>query len=372
MTDYSVLAEFFDSLDELPATEHGPHAIHPYPAKFKPAIPKAIISALTSDFDVVLDPMCGSGTANVEAALLGRDSIGVDINPISVLVSKAKTTRLNSEDLGELYDLSDRVSSPAAQTADLAGPTFHNIHHWFELEVIAALQWIKNAILEMESEAARNLALTSFSSIIVPVSNQESETHWRRVDKDVSFNDVFSRFARKLTSNIGSISKIENIIANSLIIEADARKLPVASDSIDLVVSSPPYANSHDYYLYHKLRLFWLGYDVRPVQESEFGSRNKHSDKKQPIDTYADAMSGVMQEAARVLRPGARACFVVGDAVIRGEFFSMDELLAEVGEKAGLRFEGGTAYDQRRYTRAFNRKHGATVSKKTHVLMYRR
>src|SRR5438034_402265 len=80
----------FDGQD----TGYFTHAIHPYPAKFPPQLPKAILENFASKGQTVLDPFCGSGTTLVEAKISGVDAIGVDVNGLSVLLSKVKATPL--------------------------------------------------------------------------------------------------------------------------------------------------------------------------------------------------------------------------------------------------------------------------------------
>ena len=69
------------------STTYLTHNFHTYPAKFIPQIPKSTIKALTREGDIILDPFCGCGTTLVEANLLNRRAIGVDLTPIATLVS---------------------------------------------------------------------------------------------------------------------------------------------------------------------------------------------------------------------------------------------------------------------------------------------
>jgi site-specific DNA-methyltransferase (cytosine-N4-specific) len=83
-------------------TGEGLHGIHPYPAKFIPQIPRALIELFhPGDASPVLDPFCGSGTTLAEAFLLGVNSIGVDLHPLATLIAKVKTTPVGAS-LGEL------------------------------------------------------------------------------------------------------------------------------------------------------------------------------------------------------------------------------------------------------------------------------
>ena len=91
--------EFTDS-----DTQYLTHNIHRYSGKFIPQIARRAIELLTDSGDVVLDSYMGSGTALLEAQLIGRSAVGIDLNPLAVLISKVKNTPINNSDLIELHE----------------------------------------------------------------------------------------------------------------------------------------------------------------------------------------------------------------------------------------------------------------------------
>jgi site-specific DNA-methyltransferase (cytosine-N4-specific) len=317
--------------------------------------------------------MCGSGTTLVEAFLMGRQGLGGDVNPIAALVSRAKTLRLTADGERELWDLVAAVESGIPLRADVELPDFYNRDHWFSTEVSVALAWCLSLVRRLTAPDAIALAESALSSIVVGVSRQDSETRWVRRERNVTLSEVLERFEKKLLEHLRKSMDLASVQAPvPSVWRGNASALPLASSSVDLVVTSPPYANSHDYYLYNKLRMFWLGHDVPSVQEAEFGSRNKHSDKKMPINHYLDAMVGVLSESARVIKPGKRVCVVVGDAIVRGEFFNMGVLISQLGESVGLLVDAHHEFSQQRYTKAFTRGFGTKLQKSTHVLVLAR
>lgn len=372
------LAAFFAALDKCTQTTGITHGLHPYPAKFIPHIPRELIRAYTEADETVWDPMCGSGTTLVEAVLEGRHAIGTDINPVAVLVARAKTTPLRPAELDDARSFARLLALDALRLRDQPSieatvPAFPNRDHWFQPQVTLELAYAKQRIDALSLGALRDLLTCAFSAIVVLVSNQESETRWRSKPRDLPPGAVLAKLAEKVASATDAVQQFtERATATATVVCRDARRSALEDESVDCIVTSPPYANSHDYYLYNKLRLFWLGHDVGPVQSAEIGSRNRHSDHGESIDTYLDAMSEVLVEAHRVLRQGRVAVVVVADAVIRGDFFSMAELIPERASAVGFDLRDRFSFDHRRFNRAFQRGFGTARSKATHVLVLRR
>lgn len=107
------------------------HGFHKYPAKFIPQIPQwAINKYLKNKKDkLILEPFCGSGTTLVESALSGNYSIGIDIDPLSALISKAKTTKINVEKLIEVVNwLKENINTTPKE---LFTPDCQTLEHWF-------------------------------------------------------------------------------------------------------------------------------------------------------------------------------------------------------------------------------------------------
>jgi DNA modification methylase len=378
------LAEFFASLEQCKNKNYLTHALHPYPAKFIPQIPRVLIEQLAPKDGIVWDPMCGSGTTLVEAALNGRNAIGTDINPVAVLVSTAKTSPLDANDYADLASLQAQLTQAAALIRnDLPAfetrvrrdhfPDFQNRSHWFHDVVTRELTYIRDSIYGLESKKAKVLALCTFSAIIVVVSNQESETRWCAKPMDVQPGACIERFAAKLGVAIDRVRAFSAATKSRVEVTlADARMAPVLSGSVDVVITSPPYANAHDYYLYNKLRLFWLGHEVAPVQSAEIGSRNRHSDRKEEIDVYLSEMREVFGEIARALRRGGRAAIVVADAIIRSQFYHMDRLFHELAQSQELSPVECYRFSHKRFNSSFQAGFGTRQQKMTHVLVYRR
>ena len=382
-TGGDALDVFFANLDACTDKTAFTHGMHPYPAKFIPHIPRALIAAYAPPSGLVLDPMCGSGTALVEAAMSHRQAIGCDLNPIATLAARAKTTRLDKATheelakfdarLGDIETLARENPAQLGDAYDGRAPEFRNRDKWFQPHVVHELTAALEAADMVERSDARNIARCAISAMIVAVSNQESETRWCAKPKVILEGETVRRIRRRLASVLISLEQFTLAEPGAVeVSRVDSRHLPVGSATVDFIVTSPPYANSHDYYLYNKLRMFWLGFDVRSVQMDEIGSRNRHSDMSADIDHYLDAMGSVLSESRRVLKDGGMAAFVVGDAVVRGKLHDMGDHFSALGIESGFtRVERHFRFSHRQFNSTFQRGFGTRHAKQTHVLVLR-
>lgn len=338
------------------------HGIHPYPAKYIPQLPREVILENSTERNTILDPFCGSGTTLLEASLLGRKSIGIDSNPIACLIARAKTQILELNDINDARNLINEINN-LKKIPLLNVPEIPNMEHWFQPNVVKELAWLKARIDRIKISNLKDFLLCCFSSIIVSVSNQESETRYAAKNKNIEDGYVLKRFCKKLSQelkNIDELSEIKNVRKNRpLILNEDSRDIDnkiIPDNSIDLVVTSPPYPNSFDYYLYHKLRMCWLGYDPKLVKDLEIGSRNEHSSRKASIERYEEKMIPVLQNISRVLKPGKLAYFFVGDAIIANNFINIKEVFNRIANKAGLKLVADTEYSLAKVSRYFHEK----------------
>lgn len=274
------------------------HYLFRYPAKFHPPVVRALLEEYTAPGDVVLDPFCGSGSALVEAALLGRSSFGVDIDPLAVLVTQAKVHRYDAHKLranaavllstlashrrtAQWYadhakaDLSDKAYARELATVDAFVPAIPNLHHWFRRYVIVDLARLRRAIAELKcGEAQRRFFEVVFASIIrnasnadpVPVSGLEYTAHMKRRDEQGRTVDPWALFDLALRRAIDGVQAFASTAPRGTFSRAkagDATSLAsVVNVEADAVLTSPPYHGAVDYYRRHQLEQFWLGLTV--------------------------------------------------------------------------------------------------------------
>lgn len=325
----------------------GIHTIHPYPAKFIPEIPRHLIELFhPGDSSVVLDPFCGSGTTLVEAMSDGLDAFGVDLNPLACLIARVKTTPLPLA-LGDIARRTVTRAREQLSNDQVHLPPIPRLDHWFKPCVQKVLSVLVEQINKEQQLSVREALQVALSSIIVQVSNQESDTRYAAIEKCISAQDVFNRFEKAVANTSRAVSSLSDdlfrrlgrvTVLNRDILAVTPNDLP---SGIGLVVTSPPYPNAYEYWLYHKYRMYWLGMDPIAVRQCEIGARphyfkTKHQDERD----FERQMGTCFRLLARVMRPGAKACFLVGRSIIRGRVIDNVALLGRAAQPHGFVVDG--------------------------------
>ncbi len=332
-------------------TRYLTHDLHPYPAKFIPQIPAHLIARLSVRGDVICDPFGGSATTAIEAVRLGRRAVSFDANPLSVLIGRVKTGYMTSDVRGDLDQLAAAVQGHVADsgrerrdwTGDLRHyvPDIPNLDKWFEPCVVEELALLRHLIDRATEGLARNAALLALSRIIVRVSNQDSETRYVSVSKAVRPTLTLAAFLESL----GTVTRrleaaaLDLQSADGRFLTGDARtdlRRIVGDHTVDLIVTSPPYPNATDYHLYHRFRLFWLGFDPRVLGRIEIGSHLRHQRNRTGFDEFRADMAQVLDGCFRILLPGRYAVFVVGDALFKGKQCSTSDAIRDAARTVGF------------------------------------
>jgi len=344
------------------------HGIHPYPAKFISAIPRALIETLgVQPASGVLDPFCGAGTTLAVAQELGYPSVGIDLNPVAGLISRVKTAPAPRG----LLDASFRIAALARTGPPVEVPKLPNLDHWFCPAAASAISAIIEGVETEHDENLRDHLRLALSSIIVRVSNQESDTRYAAIEKSISFDAVVDQFF-SACARLSEQKKIQQPNAPQARILVKDILAVLAADiphPISMVVTSPPYPNAYEYWLYHKYRMWWLGWDPLGVRAKEIGAR-PHYFRQTPA-TYAafcEQMSQVLALLYQVVIPMGFICFVVGRSRIHGIDYDNAETIVREGARQGLQLVARIDREIRANRKAFNLSHARIKSEQVVIL----
>jgi DNA modification methylase len=306
---------------------HQLEALHPYPAKFIPDIPASFLSALPiPPGTVVLDPFCGSGTTLTEAQRRGIRAVGIDLNPIACLISRVRTTPAPPR----LDIAASKVAATARANQNPVRWAIPNVDHWFKRDVQEAIAAIVHAIKEYPVAATRDALRLALSSVLVRVSNQESDTRYAAIEKNITGIKVTGHFLAACKKIEQALAAREWSLSTTEVIQADALKLPsdAIGSPVGMVITSPPYPNAYEYWLYHKYRMWWLGFDPLSVKSQEIGAR-AHFFKRDhhTAEDFRPQMRKVFELIDAVLVHGGFVCFVIGRSRIHGQIVDNADII---------------------------------------------
>jgi DNA modification methylase len=326
------------------------HDLHPYPAKFIPQIPGHCIANLSMPGELVLDPFGGSGTTALEAVRMGRRALSTDANAVGTLIGRVKTCNLDRTAARDLHAIRSALATclvDLPQTDVFCKeyreyiPNIPNIDKWFPITSRGELAVLRFRISKMESEKARDIALLALSRIVLAVSFQDSETRYTSKPHEIPQGETFKRFIVALDAIVRNVVTTQAVLRYGVceFVTADTRELGHGvgkPNSVDLIVTSPPYGNANDYHLYHRFRLLWLGHDPRQLGKIEIGSHLRHQKESSGFESYLDEMEQSLSGMFHLLRLGRYTVLVVGDAVYKKVLYPAAEALSEVAERVGF------------------------------------
>jgi hypothetical protein len=318
---------------------------------------------------VVLDPMMGSGTTIRYAADHGHRAIGFDVDPLSVLMSRVWTTPIDG---ARLRRQAKEVLAAAMQggavceTRPTNSATEAFLEYWFAPQQRYDLERIGGVLRTVRGSVGDALRLALSRTIITKergasLARDVSHSRPHRVadSSDYDVGQGFRRAADQLALRLERHPPPTGVEVSM----GDARNLPLASESIDAVITSPPYLNAIDYLRGHRMALVWLGFELdhlREIRGTSIGTergladaddralaerlagRIGELDRLPPRQVrmalrYVLDMLAVMEEMARVLRGDGVATLVVGNSSIRGVFLANDKAISACARYAGLR-----------------------------------
>jgi len=354
----------------------GRDPVHPFPARMAPGIALEVIAKSDKSLRV-LDPMMGSGTVLALARSKGHRAVGVDLDPLSVLISKVWTTAIDADAArksGELVLQQARTIFEGLPSRDGYPPhsddeTKQFVRFWFDEYSRRQLAALATAIERVIDPPVRDLLWCAFSRLIIVKQAGAS------LAMDLSHSRPHKSFTRAPAKPFANFLRaVERVAANCIdaktpdrgpatqVHTGDARQLPLDDKSIDLVLTSPPYLNAIDYMRCSKFSLVWMGYSIAELRKCRTSAVGTEVGKGAALEDeevrgiiaklnltpqlthrnvailarYIDDMRKAIREVARVLVPGGKAVYVIGENTIRGTYIRTATIISALASQSGL------------------------------------
>jgi len=374
-------------------TRYITHGLHPYPARMIPQIARRLIirHSKPGPDNIILDPFAGSGGVLVEASLKlpsklapgevgARKSYGIDINPLALLLAKAKTTPIEPILLKAtveklLKKVKDEIEAYESGRHHVSPPYFFNIDYWFKPKVKSKLQIICENIKSLDcDDDIKTFLKACFSKTVRESSNTRSrEFKLFRIPKDelASYDpDVYKIFRENVERGLRCMEEYYEVCEKSLwsrpkILDEDTRYgTSVPKESVNLVVTSPPYGDSRTtvaYGQFSRLSMQWLDIDgprSRSVDKKSLGGirtqtlehnleshtlsiilekiASKDEGRAKDVLSYFIDSNKCLKEISRVMAHDGRVCIVIGNRTVKGFRIPTNQVINELGEKVGL------------------------------------
>lgn len=349
------------------------HCFHTYPAMMIPQIARKLLKRYGVENGWLLDPYCGTGTSLVEASLFGMHSVGCDINPLVRLIATAKSTpiclSILDKTLSRLNDHLFQIEFQKGKVPDAPVPNILNLAYWFSEDVIKSLAYLRNWVKDLTDKAIRNFILIAFSETVREVSytrNGEFKLYRMPAKKLQNFRpDVFGIFGKKLSRNRAGLAaflekrkNVEASVSGANTVQGEL-PMPRPLGGYDLVITSPPYGDSHTtvaYGQFSRLSAEWIGLsNPRKVDRLAMGGQpSKETLADSPVSSAIEKIRSVdekragevsafyidlersISSIAQVLSSRATICYVVGNRRVKGIVLPTDEFIVSTFQQHGF------------------------------------
>jgi hypothetical protein len=335
--------------------------LHKYPAAMLPQIGIELFKELNIKKGTLLDPYCGSGSSFAVGIDRGLNEMyGFDINPLAVLISQAKFTKINLDNAliirQELRDSVFEFIKKEKNIEKIDLPLFKNVGFWYSKEVLQHLTVLKLFIQQIKNEKIKRLFLVPFSETARECSytrNSEFKLYRIKEEDILNFNpDVLGVYFQKLNKVLDKYTHFYYPKIKNTVVDISFNVFPKRENFYDIVLTSPPYGDSKTTVAYGQFSHFaneWIGIDyARQVDSMLMGGKNvkenykngvigesvelisKENDKraKEVSSFYFDLEKSIL-DVAKSVKKGGKIIYVVGNRTVKGVKLPTDQFIAE-------------------------------------------
>ena len=293
------------------STGYATHGLFPYRGKFHPQLIKGLLNILgVEKGETILDPMAGSGTANIEAALMGINSVACDVSPFCQFMIKVKHESLT-------IDLSL-----------LENTTLDNKKMFDFFKQGNVLKRIKQ-VKEIEKIKIYNLAFLSWLDALGYSKRVVRSNH------EQLFAKVLPRYIETVKSTLKNPHFKQNEIGEVEVLEkSEALNIDLPNESIDCVITSPPYSFAIDYVENDRDQLEFLGYDTKELKTKLIGLKGKYKTDK--LNNYFSDMDKACSEISRVLKKDKYFAMIIGSNTNQTGGIRLEQTIIDSAKKYDL------------------------------------
>lgn len=294
------------------STGYATHSLFPYRGKFHPQLIRALLNILeVKPGNVVLDPMAGSATVAVEANLLGIEAISVDLSPFCELMGKVKTFALELD--------TEILESIVTDPKELLG----------KLKKKKVPEYFQNNEGDRKRDYYEVVLLAFLDTVGFADRSKSSidELFPRVLERYISTIKYFQQARQKMNLKIGK----------SRILRGSAMNLPINDNSVDAIITSPPYSFAIDYLKNDRPQLEYLGYEIDDLREEMIGLQGRGVENK--LEIYFDKMRQALGEMSRVSKKDAPIVIIIGTNDVQTNGVKLEKKVIELGKEQGLKFE---------------------------------
>ena len=312
----TLYTEFVDKFGDTNA--YAFHNLYPYKGKFYPRVVRTLINAFKlNENSLLLDPFNGSGTTTHEASLMGIKSVGIDVTPMGVIISKLKNDLLFIDE--------QRLNFTSKELQDI-------------FEVIENKEW------QYSDPIVHKLMLVIYFDTVDAFARTSKYDRKGKVSLFIEkFNYIKTCYKR--TMEIKDKYKLK--FEPAQIIEGDALELKNMSEfkeKFDACITSPPYYFSIDYVGKDKIAYDYLGVDMKKIESKYLGMKNgkpkgNYSGLPTKVAMYYEDLKEAIKNIYWALKPGGMLAIIIGDSTVNGKKIPTTMTTKKFCEEVGFKFE---------------------------------
>ncbi len=311
---------------------HSLHYANSYRASFKPELPEFFINKYTKPGDTIGDPFGGRGTTVLQAALMNRKGLSNDVNPLSERLAFPKINPVSIEEISDRLDKIDLNAPIALDREEDMSMFYHpdtyreiiNLRNYLRTHLDNVDRFIEmTALSRLHGHSNGFFSAYSFPQISIPKVNQAKINQTRGVEPD--YREIKSRILKKAKTTLksGGLKDLQRLARFHRLTTGDSRDLKGwESESVNLVVTSPPFLNQVDYVQDTWIETWFCDIPRESVEDKIVQTPD--------LQKWTDFISATLSELHRVLAKGGLVAMEVGEVRYQGVILNLDEILVNL------------------------------------------